>query len=462
MRGFMNSYQPQLAVSAILNLETGAGPVSPKRELDRASEEQPFQRLLSDQAKRQEALESNKRESAQSRAEAADPEVSANHDDGQGARDSNLQAEQADDTVANAPLSEQRDAEQKDGQQRDAEDSDPAAEQNTEETALTEAELKDLPLDADLEDPAHSEVTGVAADTSPIEESGDVSQAAVALVTGPTPISAPLRGAEGDGTDPLKSYRVNVSGNPLELSESKGKSAIEQFKLDKELGIAGKTEAAGVAGEAKPAVSKQLNNMMIQMVAAQPTRSAEQVMKDVAAKLDASSGRESSLTAISGLPRAAAERGLNGPAGITSPLQAQIKGALGQPQWQGAISERVAFMASQNIKSAEIQLDPPELGPLQVRVTVNQDQASVAFSSHHAQVREALDQTAFRLRDMLQQEGMNQVDVDVSDQSESQSHSQDSNGSSRTFAEGATDTADDEPQLSGVATVSTALVDQFV
>ena len=99
------------------------------------------------------------------------------------------------------------------------------------------------------------------------------------------------------------------------------------------------------------------------------------------------------------------------------PLQTQVKTPFGQPQWGGAIAERVAFLASQRVTVAEIHLDPPELGPLQLRVTVNQDQASVSFVTQHAAVREALDQSAFRLREMLDSEGLNLVDVDVSDKS---------------------------------------------
>ncbi|MFT5084014.1 MAG: flagellar hook-length control protein FliK [Lentisphaeria bacterium] len=66
------------------------------------------------------------------------------------------------------------------------------------------------------------------------------------------------------------------------------------------------------------------------------------------------------------------------------------------------------------MKFADIQLDPPELGPMQVKVSVNQDQASVTFVSANAQVRDALEQTVSRLREMLNEQGLNLVNVDVS------------------------------------------------
>lgn len=103
--------------------------------------------------------------------------------------------------------------------------------------------------------------------------------------------------------------------------------------------------------------------------------------------------------------------------GRAAAVQTTVPVPVGQPQWPAAIAEKVMWMSAQGLSSAEIHLDPAELGPLQVRVTVNQDQASVAFTSQHAAVREALDQGAFRLREMFNSEGMSLVNVDVSDRS---------------------------------------------
>jgi flagellar hook-length control protein FliK len=102
----------------------------------------------------------------------------------------------------------------------------------------------------------------------------------------------------------------------------------------------------------------------------------------------------------------------------TSPLaQAmRMQVSFGNAQWSEALAERAAWLASQQIHSADIQLDPPELGPLQVRISVHQDQAVVSFVSANPQVREALDQSMARLRDLLQEQGMQLVDAGVSDQ----------------------------------------------
>jgi flagellar hook-length control protein FliK len=88
-----------------------------------------------------------------------------------------------------------------------------------------------------------------------------------------------------------------------------------------------------------------------------------------------------------------------------------------QGGWSEAVVDRVMWLSSQNLKSAEIQLDPQELGRLEVRVQMTQDQTQVTFASPNANVRDALEGQMHRLRDMFAQQGMNQLDVNVSDQS---------------------------------------------
>ncbi|WP_263139291.1 flagellar hook-length control protein FliK [Pseudomonas sp. RIT-PI-AD] len=92
--------------------------------------------------------------------------------------------------------------------------------------------------------------------------------------------------------------------------------------------------------------------------------------------------------------------------------------ALQQNGWSEAVVDRVMWLSSQNLKSAEIQLDPAELGRLEVRVNLGQDQATqVTFASPNANVRDALEGQMHRLRELFSQQGMNQLDVSVSDQS---------------------------------------------
>lgn len=127
--------------------------------------------------------------------------------------------------------------------------------------------------------------------------------------------------------------------------------------------------------------------------------------------------------------------------------------AMQQGGWSEAVVDRVMLMSSQNLKSAEIQLEPPELGRLDVRISVNQEQSQVAFASPHAGVREALDAQMNRLREMFAQQGLGTLDVSVSDQSQ-QRDWQGQQGSGRGAGQGQSD--GDDSGLTGVQESSPA------
>ena len=92
--------------------------------------------------------------------------------------------------------------------------------------------------------------------------------------------------------------------------------------------------------------------------------------------------------------------------------------AMHQSGWTEEVVNRVMYLSSANLKAADIQLQPAELGRLDIRVNMVPDQQTqVTFISAHPGVREALDSQMHRLRDMFTQQGMGQVDVNVSDQS---------------------------------------------
>lgn len=95
----------------------------------------------------------------------------------------------------------------------------------------------------------------------------------------------------------------------------------------------------------------------------------------------------------------------------------QLPTAMDKPEWGKELGNRILWMTRQDVQSARIQLNPPHLGPIEVRVSVHNDIANVAFSAQHAQVREALEQAIPRLRDMLDSSGFTQADVGVSDNS---------------------------------------------
>lgn len=109
---------------------------------------------------------------------------------------------------------------------------------------------------------------------------------------------------------------------------------------------------------------------------------------------------------------------LNNATGTT--LSSTITTALQNPQWSQQMTDQVSFMLKGGFQQAEIKLNPAHLGPMEIKLSIIDDQASVSFVAQHAPVRDALDAAIPRLREMLEQQGLNLADVDVSTQSQQQ------------------------------------------
>ncbi len=69
--------------------------------------------------------------------------------------------------------------------------------------------------------------------------------------------------------------------------------------------------------------------------------------------------------------------------------------------WSADFGQKVVWMATQDKQAAQITLNPPQLGPIEISLNVKNDQATAVFASPHAEVREAIESALPRLREML-------------------------------------------------------------
>ena len=119
--------------------------------------------------------------------------------------------------------------------------------------------------------------------------------------------------------------------------------------------------------------------------------------------------------------------------GFEQKLQRQFRERLdfGQDrrEWTPALGARLMTMVANDVQHARIQLDPPELGSLEIRMQVQNDQASVQVSAQSHQVKDVLDSSAQRLRDALAAEGIELNDFSVSADSGGQGRDSGSDGS---------------------------------
>jgi flagellar hook-length control protein FliK len=130
----------------------------------------------------------------------------------------------------------------------------------------------------------------------------------------------------------------------------------------------------------------------------------------------------------------------------------------------GQLRERVNLMVRQNIQVAEIRLDPAGLGQMQIKIDMQQDQASVQFIVQQHQAKELLEQQLPRLREMLQQQGIVLSEGNVQQQAQQQQERQlaQGKGGGSGSQQGTGDDAELQPGgVSVTAVVSERLVDYY-
>jgi flagellar hook-length control protein FliK len=80
--------------------------------------------------------------------------------------------------------------------------------------------------------------------------------------------------------------------------------------------------------------------------------------------------------------------------------------AVGAPGWSEEVGNRVIWMANRMESRAELVLTPPQMGRVEVSLSISGDQASATFVSPNPAVREALEAALPRLREVLADAGI--------------------------------------------------------
>lgn len=91
-----------------------------------------------------------------------------------------------------------------------------------------------------------------------------------------------------------------------------------------------------------------------------------------------------------------------------------VESRVASPGWGAELGQKVVWLASQQQQVAHINVTPPQLGPIEIRLNLAHDQASATFVSPHAAVRDAIEAALPRLREMLAESGLTLGNVDVS------------------------------------------------
>jgi len=117
----------------------------------------------------------------------------------------------------------------------------------------------------------------------------------------------------------------------------------------------------------------------------------------------------------------------------------------------GAVKDKVMVMMNQKLQQIEIRLDPQELGNVNVKINLQNEQAMVNFTVQNQQAKEALDQNLGRLKEMLAESGVDVGDANVEQQSKQSGEEQLGDGG---HSRGGDDSNEDLSGLSDTQTIN--------
>ncbi len=90
-----------------------------------------------------------------------------------------------------------------------------------------------------------------------------------------------------------------------------------------------------------------------------------------------------------------------------------IHSPLSSPEWPRETAHVVRIMVTEKISEAEIRVNPPELGPIDVVVKVEGDSTTINFTANSAETRSLLERHLPKLREALDATGLNLADASV-------------------------------------------------
>lgn len=150
---------------------------------------------------------------------------------------------------------------------------------------------------------------------------------------------------------------------------------------------------------------------------------------------------------------AGSQPGTGPTAALTQPgFSLPVQPSMQNPAWGQVMSSRVIWMAKEGVQEAELRMNPARLGPVEVKLHVQNDQASVTFLAQQSATREALEQALPRLRESFADSGMQLTDAQVGEQEQHQQEESEQTGDSQIFSQARGQ--DDDIDTEAVETVS--------
>jgi flagellar hook-length control protein FliK len=107
----------------------------------------------------------------------------------------------------------------------------------------------------------------------------------------------------------------------------------------------------------------------------------------------------------------------------TDTSTAELKSSVGSGAWTDELGGQLTWMTQHGLESGSLRVSPEHLGPVEVKISVQNGAASVWFGASHPDTRAALEQALPRLQQLFANQGLTLTDSGVSRESPRQSRS---------------------------------------
>jgi flagellar hook-length control protein FliK len=223
-------------------------------------------------------------------------------------------------------------------------------------------------------------------------------------------------------TDPKASVQAQSAAALLapQVQQSKAPTAeakVTTEELLKQLQTAGVTAQAEQGSSSSSGESSQHGSTEALLSAIEPQKTSAAVVAETnsfSSQLKSTLDKISSGISVSG-------RELVSEASQKQADQLGQKLNLIQPEASNQLKEKMLMMVKDKVHTAEIRLDPSELGSMQIKISLQQDQMSVQFMVQQGNAKELMEQQMPKLKELLQQQGIELSQGSVQQQNQSSS-----------------------------------------
>ncbi len=252
-----------------------------------------------------------------------------------------------------------------------------------------------------------STAPGTAAVSTPVSATASASVDSKLGAIASSLVDPKLGAAASSPVDPKLGATASASVDPklgaaASSPEDPKLGATASASVDPKLGAAASNQPLS-----PPRLDANASNTMV----AAATSDFSRVLQDSASAPQLKSTPETRLSEVQGAQLAPVQFAMNAP---SSP--AAISAPLNSPAWAGEFSQKISWLSNQQSQVAELHLNPPDLGPMHVVISVTDNQATAQFSSPHSEVRHAIENALPKLRESLADNGIMLGNATVSDQ----------------------------------------------